>query len=227
MVSICSGIGQARTSTLVPMQYYEDHIPPGLLLAMKAPPVEQLPRPAMRLLLLPAFHADVMLRVTGSEDGSCVEWRAAAWTPDPAHIRHYEPVLIDGHRTAGELLARLLESVGEIRRVQLGRMTFIDGVGFVLWVRESSGDWVFAEHAWHKEIRPVLAGLLQSCWSDGVVAQVNNAIADVGKYVGLKLPTKPVPERPVRTGIGMLGEPSEVQQLAEPLQKRRPEERSR
>jgi len=204
------------------MQHHEAYIAPGLLLAMGAPPVEQLPRPAIRLLLLPAFHAEVLLTITGGQDGSRVEWRVAPWTVDDAHIRHYEPVLTDEHQGSGELLPRLLESANQIRKVQLGQMVCTDGMGFVLWVRESSGDWVFAEHAWHRGITPILAGFIQSCWSDDIGAEVNNAIAGAGEYLGLKVPTKPVPERPVRAQIGVLGEPVEVQHLTEALQKCRP-----
>jgi hypothetical protein len=203
------------------MSFAEMCIPPGLLLAMKAPAMEQVPPPAVRLLLLPAFHSYVLLTVTGS-DGVCqVEWRVAEWIASPGLIRQYTCPPPGAYSAGAELTQQVLARATELRSVPLERLCVLDGMSFVLWFRTAEESWVFSEHTYQKRIAPIVAQIVTECWNDRLEPEVNNAVAEAARYVGLQFPTKTVPERPARTKIGILGDPTDVEQVTEALRHHR------
>jgi len=171
------------------------------------------PLRALRLLLQPSFSPECCIDIFEEADQTIVELRVAH-----THIWHLvAPRLVAVDRYRLVIAERMEDIAASFRQVAVNpahRVVMLDGMP-VHGVFRSPDETISTSDGPGKgtPFGDLISHLLNQMFAACDVASGRNAIAEVGKYVGLKLPQEAEPERPVKTTITMLGDVVEQEAL--------------
>jgi hypothetical protein len=176
---------------------------------------------ALRVLLQPSFHPEVLISITSSNGQERLEVIAARtmifrqFEPAPMLTdRCEEPVAAVLEKVSSELSAAL---VPEFQRGEPG--IAIDGMPTDILLVRANTPSIAIEHNVGRQGRlsTLVGTIISLAWDSTKSHFCKNALAEAGKYAGLDLPHCPEPPRKPTIETMVLGNPEDKHELMEAL----------
>jgi hypothetical protein len=163
-----------------------------------------------RIVLSPAFHAELVVTLTESPPSLTLSVAAAEES-----IRgglHSGPAAV--HREECSLPANRLHEIVEAFRFAQANVAqeshlYLDGMGAECCLISRHEQRRFKHNALRSTVRCLVASVLELAWRTCRTVKVKNRLAEVAKYAGLDYPLEEEPPAAVVTKLLVLGEAAE------------------
>lgn len=178
---------------------------------------------AIRILLLPSFHAELCLTLVKTADAhalSIVTAREQIWQqvwPSPRET----PIYAADNPVSQEAFEGLVASLRQVALAQSQERVILDGMSAyaVLRADRELEIQINENVSQRSAYGAFVAATLHLAWHSVADPQVRNAVRDAASYVGLTLPEEPVPQQKPTIRTVVLGPDDVALQILDGLKK--------